>query len=124
MTGPTTPDLAYNNPEAIGRVARQVPELRIVVHHGAWPRVVEIIGVAFRYENVTLVPDMYAFQPGGSLYVDAANGALSDQIAFGSSYPFRAMAQSVDDYDKLGFHDSAKEKIFFSNAARLLDIAK
>lgn len=122
MTGPTTPDLAYNNPDAIGRVARRFPDLQIVVHHGAWPRVNEIIGVAFRYANVTLVPDMYIFQPGTQLYVDAANGALSDQFAFGSSYPFRAIQQSADDYARLGFRDEVLEKIFFTNANRLLNL--
>lgn len=120
MTGPTTPDLSFNDPNAIGRVARRFSRLRIVVHHGAWPRVGEIIGVAFRYANVTIVPDMYIFQPGGKLYVEAANGALGDQIAFGSSYPFRAMAQSADDYLKLGFRDDVLEKVLFSNANRLL----
>jgi predicted TIM-barrel fold metal-dependent hydrolase len=123
MTGPTTPDLAYNDPSAIGRVARRFPRLQIVVHHGAWPRVDEIVGVAFRYDNVTIVPDMYIFQPGGRLYVEAANGALSEQIAFGSSFPFRAMRQSAQDYERLGFSDDALEKVFFANAARLLKIA-
>jgi predicted TIM-barrel fold metal-dependent hydrolase len=94
----------------------------VVVHHGAWPRVNEIIGVAFRYANVTLVPDMYIFQPGGGLYVEAANGALSDQIAFRSSFPFRAMAQSIADYERIGFRDDVREKVFFANAARLLDL--
>jgi predicted TIM-barrel fold metal-dependent hydrolase len=120
MTGPTTPDLSFNDPNAIGRVARRFSRLRIVVHHGVWPRVGEIIGVAFRYANVTIVPDMYIFQPAGKLYVEAANGALGDQIAFGSSYPFRAMAQSADDYLKLGFRDDVLEKVMFSNADRLL----
>jgi predicted TIM-barrel fold metal-dependent hydrolase len=123
MTGPTTPDLALNDPAAIGRMARRFPRLRIVVHHGAWPRVEEIIGVAFRYENVTLVPDMYIFQPGGKLYVEAANGALADQVAFGSSYPFRAMRQSAHDYQRLGFTDAALDKVLFANSARLLNIA-
>jgi predicted TIM-barrel fold metal-dependent hydrolase len=122
MTGPTTPDLAYNNPDAIGRIARAFPRLKIAVHHGAWPRAAEIIGVAFRYANVTLVPDMYIFQPGGSLYVEAANGALADQIAFGSSFPFRVMAQSVADYGRLGFRDDVLEKLFFGNAKELLKL--
>ena len=82
----------------------------------------EIIGVAFRYANVTLVPDMYIFQPAGRLYVDAANGALSHQIAFGSSFPFRAMAQSINDYKKLDFRDGVRDKLFFTNAARLLGL--
>ena len=120
MTGPTTPNLALNDPSAIGRVARRFPRLEIVVHHGAWPRVDEMIGVAFLYPNVTLVPDMYIFQPGGRLYVEAANGALADQVAFGSSYPFRAMRQSADDYERLGFRDDVLEKVFYGNAARLL----
>jgi hypothetical protein len=123
MTGPTIPDLAFNDPSAIGCVARAFQRLQIVVHHGAWPRVDEIIGVAFRYANVTLVPDMYIFQPGGRLYVEAANGALGDQIAFGSSYPFRAMRQSADDYAKLGFKDAVLDKVFYANAARLLGVA-
>jgi len=122
MTGPTTPNLTYNNPDSIGRVARAFPQLQIAVHHGAWPRVAEIMGVAFRYANVTLVPDMYVFQPGSSLYVEAGNGALEDQIAFGSSHPFRAMAQSIEDYTRLGFRDSVLEKIFATNATRLLGL--
>lgn len=122
MSGPTTPNLALNDPSAIGRVARRFPRLAIVVHHGAWPRVDEIVGVAFRYENVTLVPDMYIFQPGGRLYVEAANGALADQVAFGSSHPFRAMRQSATDYARLGFRDDVLEKVFSANAARLLKL--
>jgi predicted TIM-barrel fold metal-dependent hydrolase len=94
--------------------------LSIVVHHGAWPRVDEIIGVGFRYENVTLVPDMYIFQPGGRLYVEAANGALAAQIAFGSSYPFREMRPSADDYARLGFRDDVLEQVLYANARRLL----
>jgi predicted TIM-barrel fold metal-dependent hydrolase len=122
MSGPTTPDLAFNDPSAVGRVARAFPRLQIVVHHGAWPRVEEIVGVAFRYANVTIVPDMYIFQPGGHLYVEAANGALGDQIAFGSSYPFRAMAQSVRDYIRLGFRGEVLHKVMFANANRLLGL--
>jgi hypothetical protein len=53
--------------------------------------------VAFRYANVTLVPDMYVFSPAARS-MSKPNGALSDQIAFGSSFPFRAMAQSIDDH--------------------------
>lgn len=48
----------------------------------------EIIGIAFRYENVHVVPGMYIFQPGGSLYVEAANGFLRDQLL--SALPIRS----------------------------------
>lgn len=123
MSGPTTPDLSFNDPSAVGRVARAFPNLQIVVHHGLWPKVQEIIGVAFRYANVHVVPDMYIFAPGGHLYVDAANGFMRDQILFGSSFPFRAMAQSVEDYQRIGFKDDVLDAVMFENSNRLMKLA-
>jgi predicted TIM-barrel fold metal-dependent hydrolase len=122
MSGPTTPDLKFNDPATVARVARAFPKLQIVVHHGFWPHVNEIIGVAFRYANVTIVPDMYIFLPGGKLYVEAANGFLRDQLAFGSSFPFRAIGQSIRDYQALGFKDDVLEAVLFENANRLLSL--
>lgn len=122
MSGPTTPDLDYNDPSAVGRVARVFPQLQIICYHGFYPRVDEIVGVAFRYENVHLVPDMYLFAPGGKLYFEAANGVLQDQFLFGTSYPFRAMKQTVDDFIALGWKDSVLEKVLSGNAKRLLKL--
>lgn len=122
MSGPTTPDLEYANPAAVGRVARVFPKLSIVCYHGFYPYVSEMIGVAFRYENVYVVPDMYIFLPGGSLYVEAANGFMRNQLLFGSSYPFRAMGQTVDDFIALGFNEAVLDSVLFQNAKRLLQL--
>ncbi len=122
MSGPTTPDFDFNNPAAIGRVARAFPTLSIICYHGFYPYVNEIIGVAFRYENVCIVPDMYIFLPGGNLYVEAANGFMKEQLLFGSSYPFRAMAQSIQDYQALGFRDGVIDNVMFANAQRVLHL--
>lgn len=120
MSGPTTPDLAFNDPAAIGRVARRFPDLPLVVSHGAWPRAAEIVGVAFRYANVHLAPDMYLFLPGSGVYLEAVNSFLADQFLFGSSYPFRPMKQSLDDFLALGIAESALPRLLHDNAARLL----
>jgi len=122
MSGPTTPDFDYAKPAAVGRIARAFPNLAIVCYHGYYPYVNEIIGVAFRYENVYLVPDMYIFLPGGHLYVEAANGFLRNQLLFGSSYPFRAMQQTVDDFIGLGFKEGVLEDVLFNNATQLLKL--
>ncbi|MGZ4960808.1 MAG: amidohydrolase family protein, partial [Methylomonas sp.] len=122
MSGPTTPNLDYARPEAVGRVARAFPQLPIVCYHGFYPYVNEIIGVAFRYENVHLVPDMYIFLPGSHLYVEAANGFLRDQLLFGSSYPFRAMSQTVQDFLNLGFKEQVLDSVLSKNAERLLKL--
>jgi predicted TIM-barrel fold metal-dependent hydrolase len=120
MSGPTTPNFEHTDPAPIGRIARQFPSLNIVVYHGCYPYVNEIIGVAFRYENVHLVPDMYIFQPGSRLYVEAANGFMRDQLLFGTSYPFRAMKQTVEDFLQLGFKEEVLEAVLRRNAQRIL----
>jgi predicted TIM-barrel fold metal-dependent hydrolase len=122
MSGPTTPNLKYANPVAVGKVARAFPDLPIVCYHGFYPYVNEMIGVAFRYENVYVVPDMYIFLPGGSLYVEAANGFMKEQLLFGSSYPFRAMGQTLDDFLRLGLHEEVLDRVLYQNAKRLLRI--
>ena len=123
MSGPTAPSLEMVNPAAVGHVARAFPNLSIICYHGFYPYVNEIIGVALRYENVVIVPDMYVFVPGGSLYVEAANGCMKNQILFGSSYPFRPMKQSIDDYRALGFKDDVIDNVMFGNAERVLKLA-
>lgn len=120
MSGPTTPNLDYARPEAVGRVALAFPRLPIICYHGFYPYVNEIIGVAFRHENVYLVPDMYIFLPGGQLYVEAANGFLRHQLLFATSYPFRAMQQSVEEFIRLGFRPEVLDDVLFNNACRLL----
>jgi hypothetical protein len=122
MSGPTTPDPAFNNPEHLAKVAQAFPQLSIVCYHGYWPNVQQAIGVAFRYPNIYLVPDMYLFQPGSEAYVQAANSFLADQLLFGSSYPFRPIRQSIDDAQALGFNESALDKLLYGNAARLFGL--
>ena len=122
MSGPTAPSLDLVNPSAVGHVARAFPNLAIVCYHGFYPYVNEIIGVAFRYANVFVVPDMYLFLPGGSLYVEAGNGFLRDQLLFGTSYPFRAMKQTVDDFVALGWRDEVLDLLLYKNAERVLGL--
>ncbi|KQT43883.1 MULTISPECIES: amidohydrolase family protein [unclassified Methylophilus] len=124
MSGPTTPDLDYAHPNAVARLARKYPDLNIICFHGYYPFVNEIVGAAFRYPNLYLVPDMYIFQPGAELYVQAANKFLGDQLLFGTSYPFRPMQQTIDDFIQLGFKDEVLEKVFYSNAAGLLNLGE
>lgn len=122
MSGPTTPNLEHTNPAAIGRIARDFPNLNIVVYHGSYPFVNEIIGVAFRYENVNVVPDMYLFQPGSKLFVEAANSFLNEQLLFATSYPFRPMKQTIDDFLDLGFKEEILDNLFHKNAQRVLKL--
>ena len=119
MSGPTTPDLAFNDPLAIDAVARSFPKLPIVVCHGCYPNIDAMIGVAFRNENVFVSPDMYLFAPGGQRYAEAARGFLRDQLLFGSSFPFRPMRQSVADIRAMSLPDDVLARVLGANAASL-----
>lgn len=122
MSGPTTPDLAFNDPLAVDRVAKMFPALPIVCCHGFYPNIDAIITVAFRNENVFVSPDMYTFAPGGLRYIEAANGFMRDQFLFGSSYPFRPMRQGVEDFRALGLNEQALQQALWGNAARLFGL--
>lgn len=67
---------------------------------------------------------MYLFQPGSQIYVEAANSFLGDQLLFGSSYPFRPISQSIDDFLTLGFREDIVERLLYGNAARLFGIGE
>ena len=110
------------NESVLAKVAQAFPNLQIVAYHGYWPNVQQVIGIAFRYQNVHLVPDMYLFQPGGGAYVEAINSFLADQFLFGSSYPFRPIRQTIDDFLQLGIREDALERVLHGNAERLLKL--
>ena len=124
MTGPVSgTHVGYADPAPIDRVAGQFPDLKIICGHGCWPRVDEIIAVAYKHANVYVSPDCYLFMPGASgRYVEAANGFMSDQFLFGSAYPVLPLDQAVEDFKKLPFSSDTLEKALSLNAKRLLNL--
>ncbi len=122
MSGPTTPDLRLNDPLAIDVVARTFPKLPVVCCHGFYPNIDGMLAVAFRHENVFVSPDMYAFGPGGGRYIEAANGFLAGQLLFGTSYPFRPIGQSVQDFQTIGLSAPAIAQAMWHNPARVLGL--
>lgn len=123
MSGPYAgPDIEASNPLYVDRVATRYPELRILLGHGGYPYVQEVLGVAFKHVNVYVSPDMYLFAPGGTAYVEAANGSLRDQIVYGSAYPLRPLVQTVADNRALGFAAETVPLYFSGNAKRIFKL--
>lgn len=121
--GNAGPDLGYTIPIALDRVACDFPNLRIVVSHGNWPWVTEILHVAFRRPNVYVSPDMYLHElPGMDDYLKAANGFLADRFIYGSAYPLAPLKEYADWFLKLPLRPEAMEKCIYGNAARLLGV--
>lgn len=125
MTGGNPgPDLSYTNPEAIDRVAGDFPRLSIVISHGQWPWVHQILHVAFRRPNVSISPDMYLFDlPGHDDYVKAADTYLADQFVYASAYPFTPLKDYAERFLALPIRPASMQKVLHDNAARLLKLA-
>jgi predicted TIM-barrel fold metal-dependent hydrolase len=117
------PDLSYSDPVHVDRVAADFPTLPIVISHGGWPWVHQILHVAYRRQNVCVSPDMYlANMPGMRDYLDAASGFLQDRFIYASSYPLCPVKQYADWFRSLPIAADVMHKITYKNAARLLGL--
>ncbi len=125
-TGPASlvPEAVIDHvaPRYIDFVARDFPELTIVVSHGAYPWVNEMITVAQRNANVYFDMSEYEFFPMSDAYVHGANTIISDKLLFASAHPFIDFKDALQSYEKLPFTDEVREKVMYQNAARILKL--
>jgi len=120
MTGPFAgPNIEDTHPGYIQRVAVDFPRLPIVCGHACWPFATEMLGVAYRHENVYVSPDAYLFMPGSEVFVQAANGFLQDQFLYGSAYPVRELDACLDAFLELRLSADVFRKTLGANAARV-----
>lgn len=118
-------DLSHSDPVHVDRVARSFPNLPIVISHAFWPFVLESCGLAFRRDNVYLLPDMYGVgMPGHLGWVELANTVSPEKVLFGSAYPIVGINELVAGYLALPFkNDTVREMVMYKNAERLLGYA-
>lgn len=112
----------HTHPKEIDIVAKDFPELKIIVSHGAWPFVEEMVGVAFRNKNVYLEISEYEHFPGSGDYIEAAKGILKDRILFASASPFVPYLEAAQMYQTFRLDRETLEKVMYKNAAELLGI--
>jgi uncharacterized protein len=125
-TGPATlvPNAIIDHvaPRYIDFVARDFPELKIIISHGGYPWVNEAITVAQRNRNVYIDLSEYEFSPMAEAYVEAANTMIGDKILYASAHPFVDFRIALKNYEKLQFKPDVKQKIMYDNAAKLLGL--
>ncbi|MGI6225238.1 MAG: amidohydrolase family protein [Peptococcales bacterium] len=125
-TGPATlvPNAVIDHvaPRYIDFVARDFPELKIIISHGGYPWVNEMIIVAQRNENVYLELSEYEFFPQSEAYFQAINTIISDKVLFASAHPFVDFKDAIENYKKLPLDDDVREKVMYWNAAKVLGI--
>lgn len=123
-TGPATlvPSAVIDHvaPRYIDFVARDFPDLKIIISHGGYPWVNEAIFVAQRNKNVYLDISEYELTPMSEAYIQAANTLISDKLLYASAHPFVDFRDSLKIFENLPLDKGVREKVMYSNAARLL----
>jgi len=127
-TGPATlvPNAIIDHvaPRYIDVVARDFPELKIVISHGGYPWVNEAIIVAERNRNVYIDLSEYEFSPMSEAYIQAANTMIPGKILYASAHPFVDFRQALKTYESLDFKPDVRQKIMHDNAAGLLGLSQ
>jgi uncharacterized protein len=121
--------LKYGQPMRFEDVAAEIPQLKIVMAHLAWPWVLEAVALCLKYRNLYLdTSALYFDNPGDFLKfamtqqvpLSVFERSLRKQIVFGSNYPrveVKNMARAVR---QLGFSDDCLDLVFRENALELL----
>jgi predicted TIM-barrel fold metal-dependent hydrolase len=112
----------WADPVAVDRVAEDLPDLKMLCAHGIYPRVGELIALAYRRKNVFLEASIYEhFLPGTEAVIEAAKTVLQDKVIYGSGFPFRPL-EDLEKFKAFNFEPEVLEKLLYHNAARLLNI--
>ena len=120
--GFTAPDHSYNDPVHIDHVAREFPDLHIILAHGCWPYAAEACFMAMLRKNVYLSPDLYMINsPGQYDYTMGANYRLHDKIIFGTAYPVIELDMAINYYRSI-LREEVQEDVFYNNAVRALNL--
>jgi hypothetical protein len=103
-------------------VAIQFPNLTIIAAHCAWPFHNEMTAVMIHKSNVH--NELHGWSPK---YFPAElkreiNGRLQDRFMFGSDYPWFSYERLVRDWETEGYKSEVLEKVYVTNAQRILGL--
>ena len=115
--------MACTDPRDVDVVARDFPELKIVMSHGGYPYVQEAIYACYRNKNVYMDISEYEAAPMCETYISAMKTMIADKVVFASAHPFVEQGECLANYAAMDLSDEVREKIMFRNAAKVLGIS-
>ncbi len=125
-TGPATlvpgAIIDHTAPRYIDVVARDFPDLKIIISHGGYPWVNEAITVAERNKNVYIDLSEYEHAPMAEAYLQAANTMIPDKVLYASAHPFVHFKDALKKYEALDLKPEVRRKVMYENAAKLLGL--
>ncbi len=125
---PETP-LEQGQPLLLEKAIRRFSNLRFVLAHWGWPWVWDATALALKYPNVFLdtsclyydgPTEFFQFVFSRQIPTTLIERSLRNQVVFGSNYPRVEIKNIVRALKSLSLTDGCLEKIFSTNAERLL----
>lgn len=113
----------YCDPRQVDQVARDFPELTLIMSHGGYPYVNEAVYACLRNANVYMDISEYERAPMVDVYVQAMKTMITDKVLFASAHPFIELADALDAYAHFDFTDEVRHKIMYENARKVLKLA-
>lgn len=121
-TGPLMPSETGRPVPYLDEVALIFPELKIVAGHIGHPWTDEMIGLAWKHENVYIDTSAYLprYYPPQLLHYLKTYG--QDKVLFGSNFPQLSLEKCAQQVNELGLADDVKAKFLFQNAQRVFKL--
>jgi uncharacterized protein len=122
-TGPLMPSETGRPVPYLDEVALIFPELKIVAGHIGFPWTDEMIGVAWKHENVFIDTSAYLprYYPPQLLHYLKSYG--KEKVLFGTNFPQLALEKCVQQVAELGLPDEVKANFLYRNARRVFKLA-
>lgn len=110
----------YIDPRHVDIVARDFPELTIIMSHGGYPFVNEAVFTCMRNANVYMDLSEYELAPMADVYVQALNSTIGDKVVFASAHPFVEQEDAIAIYNGMNLTDEVRRKVMYETAAKIL----
>lgn len=121
-TGPLMPSETGRPVPYLDEVALTFPELKIVAGHIGFPWTDEMIGVAWKHENVFIDTSAYLprYYPPQLLQYMKTYG--QDKVLFGTNFPQLSLEKCVQQVREIGLSPEIQAKFFAENARRVFKL--
>lgn len=121
-TGPLMPSETGRPVPYLDEVALDFPELRIVAGHIGHPWTDEMIGVAWKHDNVYIDTSAYLprYYPQQLLQFMRTYG--QDKVLFGSNFPQLSLERCLRQIDELALPEAVREKFLRGNARHVFKL--
>jgi predicted TIM-barrel fold metal-dependent hydrolase len=115
-TGPLMPSETGRPVPYLDEVALTFPELRIVGGHIGHPWTDEMIGLAWKHDNVFIDTSAYAPRYYPPQLVQFLKSYGQDKVLFGTNFPQLDLARCMEQVRALGLPPEIEDKFLFGNA--------